>query len=144
MAPAPQGVQVPQNAAKGAKSKTPKRRSVSFTEPVAPSKKLAGALAPGSDIKSPTMHLCQEGRFAQWGRYYNIDTMAAKWAETNPTITWQERFVSPLLYRGTKENTFASRTPSDLPAVTTKALHTFWSSGAPSLSAQDAKPSDFP
>jgi hypothetical protein len=69
VAPAPQGVQVPQNAAKGAKSKTPKRRSVSFTEPVAPSKKLAGALAPGSDIKSPAMHLCQEGRFAKWGRY---------------------------------------------------------------------------
>jgi hypothetical protein len=88
--------------------------------------------------------LCQEGRVVHWGSFYNIDTLATKWSETNPTIPWQERFVSPLLYWGKKDDIFASRTPSDIPAITTKALHTFWSSGAPSLVAKEGKPSDFP
>ena len=141
--PAPQGVQVPQNAAKGAKSKTPKRSSA-VTEPVAPSKKLAVALAPGSDIKSPTIHLCQEDRVVHWGSFRNIGTLATRWSETNPAIPWQGRIVSLLLCRGKKDDIFTSWTPSDLPAVTTKALHTFWSSGAPSLVAKEGKPSDFP
>ena len=145
-APAPQEVQIPQNAAKGAKSKTHTRSFVSSasTEPVAPSKKPAVALAPGSDIRSPTIHLCQEGRVVYWGSFYNTGTLATKWPETNPAIPWQGRIVSLLLCRGKKDDIFTSWTPSDLPAVTTKALHTFWSSGAPSLAAKEGKPSDFP
>ena len=90
------------------------------------------------------MHLCQEGRVVHWGSFRNIGTLATRWSETNPAIPWQERFVSPLLYRRKRDDMFASRTPSDLPAVTTKALYTFWSSGAPTPIAKESRPSDFP